>query len=97
MRPSAHLIERFADTLVQRLAKAEFAELSAPEPALKARIARILNENFDEEAAIEREARAKAEELVRTGAPGVRRDELDLRRVEQLMKQRIAKDRGFAL
>jgi hypothetical protein len=97
MRPSAHLIDRFADTLVQRLGKAEFAELTAPEATLKARIVQILTENFDQEAAIDREARAKAEELVRRGAPGVRRDELDLRRVEQLMKQRIAKERGFAL
>jgi hypothetical protein len=97
MRPSAHLIERFADTLVQRLAKAEFAEVTAPEAVLKARIARLLTENFDQEAAIENDARAKAEELVRKGAPGVRRDELDLRRVEQLMKQRIAKERGFVL
>jgi len=97
MRPSAHLVERFADALIQRLAKAEFAELSAPESALKDRVVRIVSENFDEEAAIENEARAKAEELVRKGAPGVRRDDLDLRRVEQLMKQRIAKDRGVAL
>lgn len=97
MRPSAHLIERFADTLVQRLAKAEYAELTAAEAAVKARVAGVLTANFDEEAAIEREAREKADALVRQGAPGVRRDELDPRRVEQLMKQRIAKERGFVL
>ncbi len=97
MRPSAHLIERFADTLIERLARAEFADLAAPETQVKARVVRILAENFDQEAAIEAEARAKADELVRQGAPGVRRDELDPRRVEQLMKQRIAKERGFVL
>ncbi len=97
MRPSAHLIERFADTLIERLARAEFADLAAPEAQVKARVVRILAENFDQEAAIEAEARAKADELVRQGAPGVRRDELDPRRVEQLMKQRIAKERGFVL
>lgn len=97
MRPSAHLIERFVDTLLERLAKAEFADVTAAEPVLKARIVRILTENFDQEAAIENEARAQAEALVRQGAPGVRRDELDPRRVEQLVKQRIAKERGFVL
>lgn len=97
MRPSAHLIDRFADTLVQRLTKAEFADVTAPEADLKARIVRLLTDNFDQEEAIEREARERAAEVVRRGAPGVRRDEVDLRRVEQLMKQRIAKERGFAL
>lgn len=97
MRPSPHLIERFADTLVQRLAKAEYADLTAGETVLKERIVQLLTRNFDDEAAIEREAREKAEALVREGAPGVRRDEVDLRRVEQLLKQRIAKERGFVL
>ena len=57
----------------------------------------VLARNFDEEAEIEREAAAEAERLVRKGAPGVRREDLDLRRVEQLVKQRIAQARGFAL
>ena len=39
----------------------------------------------------------EAERLVRRGAPGVRREDLDLRRVEQLVKQRIAQAKGFAL
>jgi hypothetical protein len=34
---------------------------------------------------------------VRQGAPGIRREDLDLRRVEQLVKQRLAKARGFVL
>lgn len=97
MRPSAQLVERFAETLVQRLVRGEFAELNATEADVKARIVAILAENFDQEAAIDREARARADDLVRQGAPGVRREELDLRRVEQLMKQRIAKERGFVL
>lgn len=97
MRPSSHLIERFADTLVRRLATAEFAELTAPEAEVKARVVRLLTENFEQEAAIEEEARRRAADVVRQGAPGIRRDELDLRRVEQLMKQRIAKERGFVL
>jgi len=72
-------------------------ELAAAEDVARARIVALLNKNFDEEAAIEREAMAEAAQLVRRGAPGIRREDLDLRRVEQLVKQRLAKARGFAL
>ena len=97
MRPSPAQIERVAETLLRRLLAAQLLELDAPEEKIRARFAAILARNFDEEAEIEREATAEAEKLVRQGAPGVRREDLDLRRVEQLVKQRIAKTRGFAL
>lgn len=97
MRPSASQIERVAAALVRRLVDQKLLELDAPEAKVQARIVTLLNKNFDEEEAIEREAMAEAEKLIRQGAPGVRREELDLRRVEQLVKQRIAKAKGFAL
>lgn len=82
---------------MRRLVQADVVELDTPEQALEKRFADLLARNFDEEAEIEREATAEAERIVRKGAPGVRREELDLRRVEQLVKQRIAEKRGFAL
>jgi len=97
MRPSPAQIERVAGALLRRLLAAQLLELDAPEEKIRARFAAVLTRNFDEEAEIEREATAEAEKLVRQGAPGVRREDLDLRRVEQLVKQRIAKARGFAL
>jgi len=97
MRPSPAQIERVAEALLRRLLAAQLLELDAPEEKIRARFAAVLTRNFDEEAEIEREATAEAEKLVRQGAPGVRREDLDLRRVEQLVKQRIAKARGFAL
>jgi len=97
MRPSPAQIERVAEALLRRLLAAQLVELDAPEEKIRARFAAILARNFDEEAESEREATAEAEKLVRKGAPGVRREDLDLRRVEQLVKQRIAKARGFAL
>ncbi len=97
MRPSASQIERVAAALVRRLVDQKVLELDVPEPTVQARFVALLNKNFDEEEAIEREAQAEAEKLIRQGAPGVRREELDLRRVEQLVKQRIAKAKGFAL
>jgi hypothetical protein len=97
MRPSPAQVERVAGALVERLAKAKMLEPTVPEDKIRARFVAILNRNFEEEAEIERLAIAEAEKLVRQGAPGVRRDELDLHRVEQLVKQRIAKAKGFAL
>ena len=97
MGPSPAQIERVAESLVRRLVQAQLLEPDAPEETIRARFAAILGRNFEEEAEIEREASAEAERLVRKGAPGVRREDLDLRRVEQLVKQRIAQQRGFAL
>jgi hypothetical protein len=97
MRPSATQIARVADTLVRRLVAADVLTLDAPEERVKERFVALLAKNFDDEDDIAREATAEAEKLVRQGAPGVRREDLDLRRVEQLVKQRIAKARGFVL
>ncbi len=97
MRPSAAQIQRVAETLVRRLVAADVVELTAPEKDVESLFVALLTKNFDEEAEIEREATAEAEKIVRRGAPGVRREDLDLRRVEQLVKQRIAEKRGFAL
>ena len=97
MRPSPALIDRFAATLAKRLAGAEFVKLLVLEDKLRSRVARLLADNFAQEAALEVEAREQAEKLVRQGAPGMRREDLDLRKVELLVKQRLAKDRGFVL
>jgi hypothetical protein len=97
MRPSPAQIERVADALVKRLVQAKVMELDAPEQTARQRFLALLQANFDQEAAIERQAMAEAEKLIRQGAPGVRREDLDLRRVEQLVKQRIAKAQGFVL
>jgi hypothetical protein len=97
MRPSPAQIERVAEAILARLTKADLVEPTATPEAIRARFAAVLIRNFDEEAEIEREAEAEAARLVRKGAPGVRREDLDLRRVEQLVKQRLAKARGFVL
>lgn len=97
MRPSPAQIERVAEMLVRRLVQADLLELQAAEATVKERFVAILTRNFEEEAEIEREAIAEAERVVRKGAPGVRREDLDLRRVEQLVKQRIAQARKFPL
>jgi hypothetical protein len=97
MRPSAAQIARVAETLARRLVEADVLELEAPEDRVRQRFTALLAKNFDDEESIENEAAAEAEKIVRRGAPGVRREDLDLRRVEQLVKQRIAKARGFVL
>lgn len=97
MRTSPAQIERVAATLVKRLVEKDVVTLTAAENVVKAKFVELLTKNFAQEAEIEQLAIAEAEKLVRQGAPGVRRDELDLRKVEQLVKQRIAKTKGFVL
>ena len=97
MGPTPAQIERVAESLVRRLIQADLLEPAVAEDIVRARFAAILARNFAEEAEIAREAAAEAERLVRRGAPGVHREDLDLRRVEQLVKQRIAQARGFPL
>jgi hypothetical protein len=97
VRPSPAQVERVSEALVHRLVTAGVLEPTVPEADIRARFAALLARNFAEEAEIEREATEEAAKLVRRGAPGVRREDLDLRRVEQLVKQRLAKARGFAL
>ena len=97
MRPSPAQIERVAEAILGRLVKADLIEPTATPEAIRARFTKVLTRNFDEEAEIEREAEAEAAKLIRKGAPGVRREDLDLRRVEQLVKQRLAQARGFPL
>jgi hypothetical protein len=97
MRPSPGQIERVAESLVRRLVGADVLTLTATEEKVRARFADVLTRNFQEEAEIEQQAEIEAAKLVRQGAPGVRREDVDLRRVEQLMKQRIAQTRKFPL
>ena len=97
MRTSPAQIDRVARTLVRRLIEKDVVTLTAPEATVKAKFVELLTKNFDEEAAIELLAQAEAEKLVRRVAPGVKREDLDLRKVEQLVKQRLAKARGFVL
>jgi len=97
MRPSPAQLERLVDRLLRRLKGAEYVTLTAGEDVIRGRVIALLAKNFDDEQLIEQEARAEAEKVIRQAPPGVRREDLDLRRVEQLVKQRIAKAKGFAL
>lgn len=97
MRPTPAQLERVAEALVKRLVAAQVVELDVAEGVVQQKFVALLAANFNEEAEIEQLAQVEAQKLVRQGAPGVRREDLDLRRVEQLVKQKIAKERGFAL
>ncbi len=97
MQPSPAQIERVAEALAKRLVQGGLLEPAVGEEKVRARFAAVLQRNFEEEAEIEREAIAEAEKLIRRGAPGIRREDLDQRKVEQLVRQRIAQTRGFVL
>jgi hypothetical protein len=83
MRVSPAQIERVAAAILVRLVASNTLEPTAPEADIRARFRALLTRNFEEEAELDREAAAESERLVRRGAPGVRREDVDLRRVEQ--------------
>ena len=97
MRTTPAQLDRVAATLVRRLVEKDVVKLGVPETQVKAKFVELLAKNFAQEAEIEQLAMAEAEKLVRQGAPGVKREDLDLRKVELLVKQRLAKARGFVL
>ena len=53
MRPSPAQIERVAEAILGRLVKADLIEPTATPEVIRARFAKVLTRNFDEEAEIE--------------------------------------------
>jgi hypothetical protein len=96
MRPSPGQLERMADRLVRRLRAAEFVTVTGGDDVIRAKVIALLSRNFDDEAMIEAEAKAEAEKVVRQ-APREMRQDLDVRKLELGLKQRLAKAKGFAL
>ncbi len=91
MIPTDTQLRRIADDLVGELLKADLLELRGDRDALRERFFAVLRDNFAEEAAVEREADAFADTHRREMAG------MDRNKVVDLVKQRLAKERGFVL
>jgi hypothetical protein len=91
MIPSDAQLRRTTDALVDELLKKGLIELTGDSGTLRDRFFAVLRQNFAEEAALEREAEAFADahrrELVG----------MDRSKMVALVKQRLAKERGFVL
>lgn len=91
MIPGDPQLRRMADTLVSELLKRNLIEIAGDPQMLRDRFFAVLRANFGQEAEIEREAEAFADAHRREMAG------MDRGKVVELVKQRLAKERGFVL
>jgi hypothetical protein len=91
MIPTEAQLRRLAETLASELVKGDLIELTGDEATLRERFVAVLRKNFAEEMDLEREAEAFADSHRREMAG------MDRFKVVELVKQRLAKERGFVL
>lgn len=91
MKIRAEQLGRLADDLLKSLRSKELIFLKAKEDEIRARITAIVARNFEEEAAIEEEARKML--ASQTG----KMKEVDRHKMFLLIKQKLAQKRGFVL
>jgi hypothetical protein len=90
---SPQQIAALAKAIVDGLARADLIEISGSHNAAEAAVAKIFEEYGTAEAALSREAETRADDEIRKlGRQGVG---LDRRRVVQMIKQKLASEKGF--
>lgn len=91
MRVSSADIQALAERIVEALLKQGFVKGKAEKPILSKRVAALILENLEQEAAIEAEAERMAERHSRDMSG------MDQRRVIDMIKKKIAEEKGFTL
>ena len=95
MRPSAQELSGIARAIVDDLARADQLETAAGHEAAIGAVAKALDSYFEQEAALEKDAAKMAVQHLK--AAGRDALGLDRNKVTQMIKQRLAKERGFPL
>jgi hypothetical protein len=95
MRVTEASCQYIADLLVTALSEKSLIRLRGEKKGMVDKVSSVLLTNFRQEEALEKEAERLAEEHLRSapGGPGA----VDRHRVVQLIKQRLAEERRFAL
>lgn len=91
MRASAVEIQRLAERVVEAMLKQGYTKPRADKSALAKRVAELILRNMEEEAALEAEAERVADQHNRQMGG------MDQRRVIDLIKKKLAEERGFTL
>ena len=91
MRYSEAACRHAAEMLVTTLGQKDLVRLRTDTKAITAKLLAALLDNFRQEEALEKEAERLAEEHLRSAGG------LDRHKVTQLIKQRLAEERGFVL
>ena len=93
MRLSKDLIQHIADSLTANLAAKDLLKYDVPAGAISARINEIITANMLEEDKLNRDV----EKLLSAHEAEIAKGQMDYRKVFDLTKQKLAKDRGFVL
>jgi hypothetical protein len=93
MRLSKELIQHIADSLTANLAAKDLLKYDVPAGVIPARINEIITANMLEEDKLNRDV----EKLLSAHEAEIAKGQMDYRKVFDLTKQKLAKDRGFVL
>lgn len=91
MRPREEELRRAASRLVGEFSRAPWVEMKDPVPALEQRVLAAFLKNFEDEAALDRDAQRMLDDLGRKTAG------MDQRKLFLKIREQLAKDRGFVL
>ena len=93
MRLSKDLIQHIADTLTANLASKGMVKYDVPPGTIAARIAEVITLNMLEEDRLNKDV----EKLLSAHEAEIAKGQMDYRKVFELTKQKLAKERGIVL
>jgi hypothetical protein len=93
MRLSKDLIQHIADSITANLASKGIVKYDVPAGVISARISEIITANMLEEDKLNKDV----EKLLSAHEAEIAKGQMDYRKVFELTKQKLAKERGFVL
>ena len=93
MRRRDEVAERFAEVLVKRLVERKFVELRGNTMAAREAVRKVIAENLTQEERLDAEAR----EILQGHSKEIRDSAADYSRLFNLVRGKLARDRGFIL
>ncbi len=93
MRLPKELITHIADTITAELENKEMVKYAAPKTAISTVIADVITENMMAEDRLNKEV----EKLLSAHEAAIAKGQMDYRKVFELTKQKLAKERGIIL
>jgi hypothetical protein len=93
MRLTKDLIQHIADAIALHIESKGMAKYGVPRAQIAAKIAEIITRNMQEEDKLNKDA----EKLLSAHADEIAGGQMDYRKLLELTKQKLAKERGFVL
>jgi uncharacterized protein len=93
MRLSKELVKHISDTLAQNLESKKILEYEVPRAAIAEKISDVITKNMLEEDKLNKDV----EKLLASHEAAIAEGNMDYRKVFELTKQKLAKERGIVL